>query len=140
MRARYFDSAIGRFISEDPLGFTGGDANFYGYVANDPVFYYHSQKTATELLWRTISAPLPITVPPERVLATKSPWPNDTCRNMTWSSRSRSTNHLQTTTLGEFSWETTVGPQLEQKAPPEFELKVELTRGVCGVLGDKNST
>jgi hypothetical protein len=49
MRARYFDSAIGRFISEDPLGFT----------ANDPVFYYHSQKTATELLWRTISACAP---------------------------------------------------------------------------------
>jgi uncharacterized protein RhaS with RHS repeats len=28
---------VGRFITEDPLGYSGGDANFYGYVGNDPL-------------------------------------------------------------------------------------------------------
>ncbi|MGB7415483.1 MAG: RHS repeat-associated core domain-containing protein, partial [Thermosynechococcaceae cyanobacterium] len=36
-RARYFDSGVGRFISEDPIGFDGGDANLYRYVGNGPV-------------------------------------------------------------------------------------------------------
>ncbi len=35
-RARYYDQNVGRFISEDPLGFKGGDPNFYGYVLNSP--------------------------------------------------------------------------------------------------------
>ncbi len=35
-RARYYDPKIGRFISEDPLGFDDG-VNFYTYVANNPV-------------------------------------------------------------------------------------------------------
>jgi len=35
MRARYFDPFVGRFISEDPIGFNGGN-NFYAYVDNDP--------------------------------------------------------------------------------------------------------
>ncbi len=36
-RARYYDPSIGRFINEDPIGFAGGSANFYGYVQNNPV-------------------------------------------------------------------------------------------------------
>ncbi|WP_040571126.1 RHS repeat-associated core domain-containing protein, partial [Methyloversatilis thermotolerans] len=36
-RARYYDPVIGRFISEDPLGFAAGDVNFYAYVGNNPV-------------------------------------------------------------------------------------------------------
>jgi RHS repeat-associated protein len=36
-RGRYYSPVLGRFISEDPLGFGGGDANLYGYVFNDPV-------------------------------------------------------------------------------------------------------
>ncbi|MDA8259288.1 MAG: DUF6531 domain-containing protein [Betaproteobacteria bacterium] len=36
-RARYYDPGIGRFISEDPLGFEAGDVNFYVYVGNNPV-------------------------------------------------------------------------------------------------------
>ena len=36
-RARYYDPAIGRFISADPIGFAGGDANLYRYVGNSPV-------------------------------------------------------------------------------------------------------
>lgn len=35
-RARFYDPKIGRFISEDPIGFAGGDANLYGYVWNNP--------------------------------------------------------------------------------------------------------
>lgn len=35
-RARYYNPAIGRFISEDPIGFDGG-INLYGYVENNPV-------------------------------------------------------------------------------------------------------
>lgn len=35
-RARYYDPVIGRFISEDPLGF-GAGVNFYAYVDNNPV-------------------------------------------------------------------------------------------------------
>lgn len=36
-RARYYDPTIGRFLSEDPLGLSAGDANFYRYVGNNPV-------------------------------------------------------------------------------------------------------
>jgi len=35
-RARYYAPDLGRFISEDPLGFGGGDANLYAYVGNRP--------------------------------------------------------------------------------------------------------
>lgn len=35
-RARQYDSNLGRFISEDPIGFGGGDINLYGYVRNNP--------------------------------------------------------------------------------------------------------
>jgi len=31
-RARYYSPEMGRFISEDPIGFEGGDVNFYSYV------------------------------------------------------------------------------------------------------------
>jgi RHS repeat-associated protein len=34
-RARYYDAAIGRFMSEDPMGFAAGDSDLYRYVRND---------------------------------------------------------------------------------------------------------
>jgi RHS repeat-associated protein len=37
MKARYYDPAVGRFISEDPSGFDGGDVNLMAYVGNNPV-------------------------------------------------------------------------------------------------------
>jgi RHS repeat-associated protein len=37
MRARYYNPAVGRFISEDPLGFGGGDVNLYVYAGGNPV-------------------------------------------------------------------------------------------------------
>lgn len=39
MRARYYDSSIGRFLSEDPIGLQGGDTNLYGYSLNSPTVY-----------------------------------------------------------------------------------------------------
>ena len=35
-RARYFDPSAGRFLSEDPSDFGGGDVNFYAYTGNSP--------------------------------------------------------------------------------------------------------
>jgi uncharacterized protein RhaS with RHS repeats len=35
-RARYYNPAPGRFVSEDPIGFSGGP-NVYAYVSANPV-------------------------------------------------------------------------------------------------------
>jgi len=35
-RVRYYHSGLQRFISEDPIGFGGGDTNLYAYVWNGP--------------------------------------------------------------------------------------------------------
>ncbi len=39
-RARWYDPGEGRFISQDPIGFSGGDINLYRYAAGDPVNYF----------------------------------------------------------------------------------------------------
>jgi RHS repeat-associated protein len=36
-RARFYDPQLGRFISEDPIGFDGDDVNLFGYVEADPI-------------------------------------------------------------------------------------------------------
>lgn len=36
-RARFYDANLGRFISEDPIGFASGDVNLFGYVKNNAV-------------------------------------------------------------------------------------------------------
>jgi RHS repeat-associated protein len=38
-RARYYDPATGRFLSEDPVRWDSDDTNFYRYVLNRPVTY-----------------------------------------------------------------------------------------------------
>ena len=38
-RARYYDSTLGSFISEDPIGFDSGDVGLYAYVNGDPLNY-----------------------------------------------------------------------------------------------------
>jgi RHS repeat-associated protein len=38
-RARYYDPQVGQFISQDPIGFSAGDANLYRYVGNSPTNY-----------------------------------------------------------------------------------------------------
>ncbi|MGH9949384.1 MAG: RHS repeat domain-containing protein [Pyrinomonadaceae bacterium] len=42
-RARFYDPNLGRFISEDPIGFGGGHVNLYGYVKNRPLMYRDSR-------------------------------------------------------------------------------------------------
>jgi hypothetical protein len=34
-----YDPSIGRWLSEDPIGFAGGDVNLYRYVHNDPTTF-----------------------------------------------------------------------------------------------------
>jgi RHS repeat-associated protein len=38
-RARYYRPGLARFVTEDPIGFKGGDWNLYSYVRNSPVRY-----------------------------------------------------------------------------------------------------
>jgi RHS repeat-associated protein len=38
-RARYYHPGLQRFVSEDPIGFAGGDWNLYAYVRNGLVRY-----------------------------------------------------------------------------------------------------
>jgi RHS repeat-associated protein len=38
-RARFYDPRVGRFTSEDPKGFDGGDVNLYSYLGNDVMNY-----------------------------------------------------------------------------------------------------
>ncbi|MFZ0061419.1 MAG: RHS repeat-associated core domain-containing protein [Pyrinomonadaceae bacterium] len=44
-RARFYDPGEGRFISEDPIGFRGGDINLYSYVNNNPLRFSDPQGT-----------------------------------------------------------------------------------------------
>jgi len=46
-RARYYDPQTGRFISEDPVEFQGG-ADFYAYVANNPINYIDPSRLCRE--------------------------------------------------------------------------------------------
>lgn len=39
-RARYYDPAIDRFLSEDPIGFAGGGPNLYQYAYDDPINFF----------------------------------------------------------------------------------------------------
>ena len=48
MRARYYDPALGRFLSEDPIGITGG-LNLYAYAGNDPV--NHADPSGKDYRW-----------------------------------------------------------------------------------------
>jgi len=38
-RARYYSPGLQRFLSEDPIQFTGGDFNLYSYVRNNPLLW-----------------------------------------------------------------------------------------------------
>ena len=35
-QSRWYDSTVGRWLGQDPIGFAGGDANLYRYVGNGP--------------------------------------------------------------------------------------------------------
>jgi RHS repeat-associated protein len=49
-RARYYDSSVGRFISEDPLSF-GAGIDFYSYVKNNPVRTFDPSGLADVYIW-----------------------------------------------------------------------------------------
>lgn len=50
-RARYYHPTFGRFVSEDPIGFAGGDWNLYAYVGDSPT-------NATDPSGRIVIAPI----------------------------------------------------------------------------------
>ncbi|MCI0561296.1 MAG: RHS repeat-associated core domain-containing protein, partial [Nitrososphaera sp.] len=43
--ARDYDPETGRWTAKDPIRFSGGDTNLYGYVLNDPVNFVDSKGT-----------------------------------------------------------------------------------------------
>ena len=49
-RARYYNPQIGRFLSEDPIGFAGG-INQYAYVDDDPLNFVDRFGLATTVHW-----------------------------------------------------------------------------------------
>ena len=52
-RARYYHPTLQRFLSEDPIGFVGGDSNLYAYVHNSPLAF------VDPLGWRLCRMALP---------------------------------------------------------------------------------
>jgi RHS repeat-associated protein len=44
-RTRWYDPQVGRFISEDPIGFLIPDMNLYSYVRNNPIRYIDPKGT-----------------------------------------------------------------------------------------------
>ena len=46
--ARWYDPAVGKFISEDPIGYEGGDVNLYRYVENNPILFYDPSGLVTD--------------------------------------------------------------------------------------------
>jgi RHS repeat-associated protein len=66
-RARYYDPASGRFLSEDPLEFAAGNgANFYSYAINSPTNWVDASgmniTCPSFLAWLCIPPPPPIPV------------------------------------------------------------------------------
>ena len=64
-RARYYDSAVGRFDGEDPLGLVAGDENLYRYVGNSPTNFLDPEGLqAVPVPGGGLAPPLPpITIP-----------------------------------------------------------------------------
>ena len=50
-RARFYDPKAGRFISEDPIGFGGGDVNLYRYVGNNATNFGDPTGEFLPLVW-----------------------------------------------------------------------------------------
>jgi len=70
-RARFYSPATGRFISEDPIGFVGGDANLYRYARNQPLSLLDSWGLSAEDYVVSITQ-TPVTTP--GLAATPSGW------------------------------------------------------------------
>jgi RHS repeat-associated protein len=48
LRARMYDPTTGRFLSRDPVGLDGGDANLYRYVHNNPMRFIDPSGNSAE--------------------------------------------------------------------------------------------
>jgi RHS repeat-associated protein len=53
LRARYFDSHVGRFLSADPIGLAGG-INEYRYVGNNPATFVDSDGLSPKDWWNGV--------------------------------------------------------------------------------------
>ncbi|HLZ11515.1 MAG TPA: DUF3750 domain-containing protein [Candidatus Acidoferrum sp.] len=53
-RARYYDTANGRFLSEDPVGYDGDGVNFYAYVRGNPINWIDAFGLLAELYCESI--------------------------------------------------------------------------------------
>jgi RHS repeat-associated protein len=64
MGARYYDPEMGRFLTEDPIGISGGDLNLYRYVGNAPLMQKDPSgyQTATTWCWQEEGQWLPMTI------------------------------------------------------------------------------
>jgi RHS repeat-associated protein len=62
-RARYYHPELQRFISEDPIGFGGGDANLYAYVRNNPTNFVDPSGYDREAAGETFQPGLPAGLP-----------------------------------------------------------------------------
>ncbi|MGI9086904.1 MAG: RHS repeat-associated core domain-containing protein [Chthoniobacterales bacterium] len=62
-RARAYNPALGRFMSEDPIGFGGGDTNLFRYCGNDPVNFVDPSGLSTFQLGLSFTGQIgPVTV------------------------------------------------------------------------------
>jgi len=73
-RARYFDPTTGRFLSEDPLGFGGDTADFYGYAYGNPTNFI-DPFGLTGAGTATAPAPAPPAPPPVKAPPLPQPEP-----------------------------------------------------------------
>ena len=64
-RARYYDPKLGRFLSEDPIGFAGGDVNLFAYVRNNPARF--TDPSGLEILPNVYKDALGIPLPTQPV-------------------------------------------------------------------------
>jgi RHS repeat-associated protein len=72
-RARYYDPADGRFISEDPIGFSGGDSNLSRYVGNSPTNFIDPDGTNPIPVRPPFNPPRPFGNPFQRGVTTPRP-------------------------------------------------------------------
>ena len=67
VRARYLSTQQGRWMTEDPIGFDGGDFNLYRYADNTPVNFQDPSRLLPVCFWQCFS-PIPIHVNPACLL------------------------------------------------------------------------
>ena len=118
-RGRYYSPSIGRFISEDPVGYASGQTNAYAYVGGNPVSYSDPSG---------LQVPFPYTpVPPPSGAGSNTPsWVSPPC------GAQGASDWIRDTVGGIFSNgdadDRIVYPNNPQEAPGNFE-PIRGTRG-----------